>query len=49
MSGKWTNKWLLFFGCVKRKLIVDQATKVVISRKGSFLHPQWNRFFKEVS
>jgi signal peptidase I len=38
-----------FFGFVKRKLIVGRATKVVISRKGSFLFPRWNRFFKELS
>lgn len=38
-----------FFGFVKRKLIVGRATKVVISRKGSFLHPRWNRFFRDLS
>jgi signal peptidase I len=38
-----------FFGFVKRKLIVGRATKVVISRKGSFLYPRWNRFFRELS
>ena len=38
-----------FFGFVDRKLIVGRATMVVISRKGSFLHPRWNRFFKDIS
>ncbi len=38
-----------FFGFVERKRIVGRATKVGISRKGSFLHPRWNRFFKELS
>lgn len=37
------------FGFVKRKLIVGRAINVVISRKGSFLHPRWNRFFKELT
>ena len=34
-----------FFGFVDRNLIVGRATMVAISRKGSFLHPRWNRFF----
>lgn len=38
-----------FFGFVERKRIVGRAIKVGISRKGSFLHPRWNRFFKELS
>ena len=38
-----------FFGFVDRKLIVGRATVVVISRKGSFLHPRWSRFFKDLS
>lgn len=38
-----------FFGFVERKRIVGRATKVGISRKGSFLHPRWNRFLKELS
>ena len=38
-----------FFGFVKRKLIVGRATKVVISRKGSFLRPRWDRFFRKLS
>ena len=38
-----------FFGFVGRKLIVGRATMVVISREGSFLHPRWSRFFKDLS
>ena len=38
-----------FFGFVDRKLIVGQATMVVISKEGSYMHPQWNRFFKDLS
>ena len=38
-----------FFGFVDRKLIVGRATMVVISREGSFLHPRWGRFFKDLS
>jgi len=38
-----------FFGLVDRKLIVGRATRVVISREGSFLHPRWSRFFKKLS
>lgn len=38
-----------FFGFVERKRIVGRAIKVGISRQGSFLHPRWNRFFKELS
>ena len=38
-----------FFGYVDRKLIVGRATMVVISREGSFLHPRWSRFFKNLS
>jgi signal peptidase I len=37
-----------FFGFVERKRIVGRATKVVISRDGSFLHPRWDRFLKEL-
>jgi len=38
-----------FFGFVERKLIVGRATMVVISREGSFFHPRWNRFFRDLS
>jgi signal peptidase I len=38
-----------FFGFVERKLIVGCATRVVLSREGSFLHPRWSRFLKELS
>lgn len=38
-----------FFGLVERNRIVGRAIKVAISRKGSFLHPRWNRFFKKLS
>ncbi len=38
-----------FFGFVDRKLIVGRATMVVISREGSFLHPRWSRFFRDLS
>jgi signal peptidase I len=38
-----------FFGFVDRKLIVGQATMVVISKEGSYMHPRWNRFFKDLS
>jgi signal peptidase I len=38
-----------FFGFVDRKLIMGRATKVLISRKGSFLHPRWGRFFRDLS
>ncbi|WP_217909441.1 signal peptidase I [Desulfosediminicola flagellatus] len=37
-----------FFGLVDRTLIVGQATKIVISRDGSFLHPRWNRILAEL-
>ena len=37
-----------FFGFVDRKLIVGRATMVVISREGSFFHPRWNRFFRDL-
>ncbi|MFC1532062.1 signal peptidase I [Thermodesulfobacteriota bacterium] len=37
------------FGFVARKLIVGRATKVLISRKGSFFHPRWGRFFRDLS
>ena len=37
-----------FFGFVDRELIVGNATAVAISRDGSFLHPRWSRFFKEL-
>jgi len=38
-----------FFGFVDRKLIVGRATMVAISREGSFLHPRWSRFFRDLS
>jgi len=38
-----------FFGFVDRKLIVGRATKVLISRKGSFLHLRWGRFLRNLS
>lgn len=38
-----------FFGFVKRERIVGRSTKVGISRKGSFLHPRWKRFLKDLS
>jgi len=38
-----------FFGFVDRNLIVGRATMVVISREGSFFHPRWSRFFKDLS
>ena len=38
-----------FFGFVERKRIVGRSTKVGISRKGSFLHPRWNRFLKDLT
>ena len=38
-----------FFGFVDRNLIVGRATMVVISREGSFLHPRWSRFLKDLS
>ncbi len=38
-----------FFGYVDRERIVGRATRVVISREGSFLHPRWDRFFRELS
>ena len=38
-----------FFGFVKRELIVGRATMVVISKDGSFLHPRWRRFFRDLS
>jgi signal peptidase I len=38
-----------FFGFVDRKLIVGRASMVVISREGSFLHPRWSRFFRDLS
>jgi signal peptidase I len=37
-----------FFGFVERNLIVGQATMVALSRDGSFLHPRWSRFLKEL-
>ncbi|MFQ5454803.1 MAG: signal peptidase I, partial [Nitrospirota bacterium] len=37
-----------FFGPVDRKLIVGQATNVVISRDESFLSPRWKRFFQKL-
>jgi signal peptidase I len=38
-----------YFGFVDRNLIVGRATMVVVSRHGSFLHPRWGRFFKDLS
>lgn len=38
-----------FFGFVDRDQIVGRALAVVISRNESFLHPRWNRFFKDLS
>jgi signal peptidase I len=38
-----------FFGFVDRKLIVGRATMVVISRDGSFFHPRWRRFFRDLA
>ena len=38
-----------YFGLVDRRLILGRATRVVISREGSFLHPRWDRFFQELS
>jgi len=38
-----------YFGLVDRRLIVGRATSVVLSRDQSFLHPRFNRFFKELS
>lgn len=37
-----------FFGLVDRQQIVGRATMVVVSRDGSFLHPRWGRFFKDL-
>ncbi len=37
-----------FFGPVDRRRIVGRASAIVISRDGSFLHPRWDRFFKEL-
>jgi len=37
-----------FFGFVDRNQIVGRASAVVISRNESFLHPRWERFFKEL-
>ena len=34
-----------FIGFIPRGDIVGRATAVVLSRKGSFLHPRWGRFF----
>ncbi len=36
------------FGFIDRKMIIGQATTVVISRKGSFLRPRWSRFFRKL-
>ena len=38
-----------YFGLVDRHLILGQATRVVISREGSFLHPRWDRFFQKLT
>jgi len=37
-----------YFGFVDRSRIVGRATAIVLSRKGSFLHPRWDRFFSEL-
>ncbi len=37
-----------YFGFVERHRIVGKANCVVASRKGSFLHPRWNRFFTQI-
>jgi len=37
-----------YFGYVDRRLVVGQATRVALSRKGTILHPRWNRFFREL-
>lgn len=37
-----------FFGFVDRHRIVGRASAVVISRNESFLHPRWDRFFKDL-
>lgn len=37
-----------FFGLVERKLIVGQATKIVLSRDGSFLNPRWERLLVDL-
>lgn len=37
-----------FFGFVDRRRIVGRASAVVISRDESFLHPRWDRFFKDL-
>ena len=38
-----------YFGFVERKQIVGRATRVGISRQGSFLQPRWYRFFKKLT
>ncbi|MBN1155005.1 signal peptidase I [candidate division KSB1 bacterium] len=38
-----------YFGLVDRKAIVGKASAVVLSRKNSFLHPRWNRFFSALN
>ena len=37
-----------YFGLVERRRIVGQATAIVLSREGSFLHPRWDRFFSRL-
>lgn len=37
-----------FFGLVDRNRIVGRATIIVISREGNFLHPRFDRFFKDL-
>ncbi|UCF90886.1 MAG: signal peptidase I [Desulfobacterales bacterium] len=37
------------FGFVDRHQIVGRARTVVLSRDGSFLHPRWDRFFRDLS
>lgn len=38
-----------YFGLVDRKAIVGKASAIVLSRKNSFLHPRWNRFFSTLN
>ena len=37
-----------YFGFVDRKLIIGQATTVVISRDKNFSNPRWSRFFEKL-
>jgi signal peptidase I len=36
------------FGFVDKHLILGHATRIVLSREGSFLNPRWERFFKKL-